>query len=165
MSVPALTARCTAPALASLPPNSLHPPPRSLSPSISPSLTHPSPAASSAPSLHERERNSALPTQLHIIQPSYSLSTIESNCTVTVLLCLYYITIEHSDPVPPCLNPGSSPLPSTPRTPLLTPPLHALVLGSAEKPAPVGIMLPCAAGRIVIGKACENKACHGTVLL
>lgn len=66
------------------------------------------------------------------------------------------VSYKHTEPM--CLQPASpshSPLPS----PLILtpppPPPTALVLGSAEKPMLAATVLPCAIGRVVMGKECE----------
>lgn len=52
----------------------------------------------------------------------------------------------------------------TPRPPPHSNTPHS-VLHSSQNPEPAGIVLPCASGCVVIGKACENEICHDTVQL
>lgn len=137
VSVPAL--HCTGPrlsaALLSLP-LSLQPPPLYLSLPFTTSL--PFPAPPHLPYLPPScDRGSHKHTRAHTHTASYvSYKHTESMCL---------------QPASPSHSPLPSPLILTPPPP----PPTALVLGSAEKPMPAATVLPCAVGRVVMGKECE----------
>lgn len=79
--------------------------------------TLPLPPPRLPPSLHARERNSTLHTPSSILsRPSSSLKTIESNCTVTVVLCRYYIIIREQWSCITVSQPRQQPPPAAPCT-------------------------------------------------